>query len=137
MDNKITLITPPDLFENESYSILFIHLSDDDQSIVSKWLANANLTEHINIYFYDHEIEVSWLFYAMSRCEYKYMDLTGANITTNALSGYILGKKNTFYKTKDENTSAIYHYINQNRITTIESFLERAFNDQIGTKSQL
>ena len=137
MDNKITLITPPDFFENESYSILFIHLSDDDQSIVSKWLADANLTEHINIYFYDHEIEVPWLFYAMARCEYKYMDMNGANTSTNALSGYILGKKNTFYKTEDESLSAIYHHINQNRITKIESFLERAFNDQIGKKSEL
>ena len=50
MNNRITLITPPDFFENESYSIMFVHLSDEDQTQVSKWLADANLTEHINIY---------------------------------------------------------------------------------------
>jgi len=132
MDNRITLITPPDIFENESYSILFIHLSEQDQATVSKWLADANLTEHINIYFYDHEIDVNWLFYAMARCEYKYIDLDGLNYATTALSGYILGKKNTCYKTSDENASAVYHYINQNRITTVEQFLERALHDKIG-----
>jgi len=132
MDNRITLITPPDIFENESYSILFIHLSEKDQTTVSKWLADANLTEHINIYFYDHDIDISWLFYAMARCEYKYIDLNGLNYATTALSGYIVGKKNTCYRCSDENASAVYHYINQNRITTVEQFLERALHDKIG-----
>lgn len=132
MDNRITLITPPDFFENESYSILFMHLGEEDQAVVSKWLANANLTEHINIYFYDHEISLEWFFYALSRCDYKYIDLDSLNYVTAQLSGYILGKKNTYYKTGDESRSAVSHFINQNRITKIESFLERAFNDKIG-----
>ena len=137
MDNKITLITPPDFFENDSYSIMFVHLGEEDQTRVSKWLANADLKEHINIYFYDHEINLEWIFYALSRCEYKYIDLNGLNYATSTLSGYILGKKNTYYKTDNENTSAVCHFINQNRITTVESFLERAFNDEIRNKSQV
>ena len=135
MENKITLITPPDFFENESYSILFVHLSEEDQATVSKWLANANLTEHINIYFYDHEIDLNWFFYTLSRCEYKYIDTNDLNYATQALSGYILGKKNTYYKVDDESMSAVYHYINQNRVTNIESFLERALHDKIGQQS--
>jgi hypothetical protein len=137
MDNRITLITPPDFFENESHSILFIHLGDEDQAAVSKWLAAADITEHINIYFYDHEISLEWFFFALSRCEYKYIDLDHLNHVTRQLSGHILGKKNTYYKTQDESTSAVSHFINQNRITKIESFLERAFNDKIGNKSQV
>jgi hypothetical protein len=137
MDNRITLITPPDFFENESHSILFIHLGEEDQSVVSRWLADANLTEHVNIYFYDHEISLEWFFYALSRCEYKYIDLDALNHITAQLSGYVLGKKNTYYKTSNESTSAVSHFINQNRITKIESFLERAFNDKIGNQSQV
>jgi hypothetical protein len=137
MENKITLITPPDFFENESFSILFVHLSEEDQGTVSKWLANANLTEHINIYFYDHEIDLNWFFYTLSRCEYKYIDTNDLNYATQALSGYILGKKNTYYKVDDESMSAVYHYINQNRVTNIESFLERALHDKIGQQSQV
>jgi hypothetical protein len=128
MEGKITLITPPDIFENESYSILFIHLSDQDQITVSEWLAKSSIGENINVYFYDQEIEVTWLFHAIARCDYTFIDIDNATETTKALSGYILGKKSTFYKTVDENKSAVYHYINQNRITNIESFLEKAFN---------
>lgn len=130
MEGKITLITPPDVFENESYSILFMHLSEEDQETVSRWLSTAEIKENINIYFYDHEIDLPWFFHAMARCEYKYIDLDGLNYATSALSGYIVGKKNTYYKTNDESKSAVYHYLNQNRITNIESFLERAFNDK-------
>jgi hypothetical protein len=128
MEGKITLITPPDIFENDSHSILFIHLSDQDQIAVSEWLSRSSIKENINVYFYDQEIELTWLFHAIARCDYTFIDTDNTTETTDALSGYILGKKNTFYKTVSENKSAVYHYINQNRITNIELFLEKAFD---------
>jgi len=129
MDGKVTLITPPDIFENDSSSILLIHLSSEDQERVSKWLAKSNLSNNINIYFFNDESDVPWLLHAVSRCEYRFIDLNNTSEVTSAISGYILGKKNTYYKVDDENLSAIYHYINQDRITNIESFLEKAFNE--------
>jgi hypothetical protein len=131
MNGKITLITPPDVFENDSHSVLFMHLSETDQAKVSEWLSKSTIKEHINVYFYDQEIALPWLFHAMGRCDYKYIDLNDVNRVTSALGGYILGKKNTFYKINDESLSAVYHYLNQDRITNIESFLEKAFNEQI------
>lgn len=130
MQGKITLITPPDIFENESYSILFVHLTDSDQEKVSKWLANSSLTQNINIYSVNNETDMPWLLHAVSRCDYRFIDLNGASWLTTALGGYLLGKKNTYYKIDDENLSAVYHYINQDRITNIETFLEKAFNEQ-------
>ena len=130
MEGKLTLITPPDIFENESYSVMFIHLSDEDQEKVSQWFANSSIKENVNIYFYSGESDLSWFFHALARSEYKYIDLDGLNAVTSILSGYILGKKNTYYKVSDENASAVCHYINQNRIVDIEKFLQRTFNDQ-------
>lgn len=137
MDGKITLITPPDLFENDSYSVLFMHLSENDQQIVSEWLAESNIDKHINVYFYDHEIDLPWLFHALNRCDYKFIDLDERNEVTKELSSYIIGKKNTFYKTSEENTSAIFHYLNQDRITNITTFLEKAFDGKNGTTARL
>lgn len=130
MNSKITLITPPDFFENESKSIMFIHLSDEDQEKVSVWLANNPLTEHLNIYFYSGESNLDWAFYALSRCEYKFIDVDRLNNITTALAGYILGKKNTYYKTNDTNLSLIFNHINQNKIINIENFLSKVFNDK-------
>lgn len=131
MKGKITLITPPDIFENESQSILFMHLRNEDQEQVSKWLADSEIDCNINIYFYSGEISLPWLFHALSRCQYKYIDTDTLNAVSQNLVGYILGKKDTYYKSLDENRSQIYQYINQNKITNIESFLERAFNGKV------
>lgn len=133
MQGKITLITPPDIFENESKSILFMHLGEEDQEKVSKWFAESTVNEDVNIYFYDHEIDLPWLFHAMGRCDSIVLNIDEVNDITKHLAGYILGKKKSYYKVDSDSTAAIYYFINQNRITNIELFLERVFNDKNGS----
>lgn len=130
MQGKITLITPPDIFENNSFSILLIHVSDEDQDRLSNWLGKNLVDDHINIYFYSGETNIDWLLHASSRCEYKFIDLDRVNKTTEKMAGYLLGKQNFFYKTSDTNTALIFNHINQNKITNIELFLEKVFNDK-------
>jgi hypothetical protein len=127
MNGKLTLITPPDIWENENTGILFINLSDQDQENISKWLSTSEVSENLNLYLYDGQPDMSWLFHAMNVCHFKYINLNGLNNVTQSLSGYFLGKNNFFYSTTDENIAAIYSHINGNRIDRIESFLERIF----------
>lgn len=129
MDAKITLITPPDIFENYNRSILFININDTDQDAVSKWLATQNFTDDINFYVFNNEPNIDWLFWASGVVKHKYIDIDSSNNITRALAGYILGKSNTFYKTSDENLAAVYGFINNNRIKNIETFLERSFSE--------
>ena len=130
MTGKITLITPPDIYENGNLSILFCHLSDKDQEVISKWLSEKNLNIDINFYVYEGQTNIPWLFYTNGVCQHKYLDIDGMNNITSAISSYILGKNNFYFKTVDENLAAIYSYINTNRITKIEQFLERVLSDQ-------
>jgi len=130
MDGKITLITPPDVFENSNKSILFINLSDEDQDVVSKWLSTHDLKEDINLYVYNGETDIEWFFWAIGACQYKYIDLDGVNEIITALSGYILGKSGFCYKTTNESLAAVYSHINSNRITNITNFLERSLSEQ-------
>lgn len=129
MNGKITLVTPPDIFENELLSILLIYPNDQDQDTLSAWLKD-NLNRHINIYFYSVETNVDWLLYASSRCDYKFVDLDNCGKNTEKIISYILGKKNVFYKTNDINLALILNHINQNKITNIETFLEKVLNEQ-------
>ena len=73
---KITLITPPDIFENSNTSILLVHLTDEEQDMASAWLGANEVPNDINIYLYNGEDNVTWFLYAMSRCEYKYINLS-------------------------------------------------------------
>lgn len=130
MDGKITLITPPDIFENESFSILLIYPSDDDQDRLSNCLKTNLGDKHINIYFYATETNIDWLLYAVSKSNYTFVNLDKCDKNTEKIIGYILGKKNVFYKTENLNTSMIINYINQNKITNVENFIEKVFNDE-------
>lgn len=129
MNGKLTLITPPDFFENGNTSILFFHISDEEQDIVSKWLSKSNLKRDLNLYVYTDEPSLPWIFYAFNRCDYKYINLNNMNTITQTLSGYFLGRSNMFYNTKDENTATIISHINNNRVNKIENFLERILID--------
>lgn len=130
MNGKITLITPPDIFENESFSILLIYPSDEDQDKLSNYLKDNIGDTHINIYFYANELNIDWLLYAVSKCNYTFVNLDKCDKNTEKIISYILGKQNIFYKTENLNTGMIFNYINQNKITTVEHFLEKALNDK-------
>lgn len=129
MDGKITLITPPDFFENDSLSILLAYMTDEDQDFLSEWLKNNIGNKNLNIYFYNAETNIDWLLYATARCEFKFIDIDNCGENTKKILSYILGKTNVFYKTNDTNASLIYSHINQNKITNIEKFIEKVFND--------
>jgi hypothetical protein len=131
MTGKITLITPPDIFENQNHSVMFMHISEQDQEIVSKWLASKTIKDPLNFYVCGNESDVRWVLWSSGYCAYKYIDLDDMNNVTQALVGYLLSKPGVYYKTSDENLAAIYNYINTNRVSHIESFLERALSDQI------
>jgi hypothetical protein len=124
MSGKITLITPPDIFENSNPSVMFMHITDLEQTAISIWLGQAQLNQDINFYVYNGEPNATWFLYALNRCEYKYINMDCVNNITQALSGYALGKSRCFYKTTDENLSGIYSHINSNRVSRVEDFLE-------------
>lgn len=130
MNSKITLINPPDIFENGNKSLLFVNLSDQDQDQISKWLMEKNLKEDLNIYVYSGEPNISWYLYAASRCENKYMNLDNANEIILLLSSYFLSKSGFYYKITDENMAAVYSHINIGRVKTVVDFLERVFSDE-------
>lgn len=129
MTNKITLITPPDIYENSNRSILFISLTEQDQEEASKWLAKKELKENLNFYIFSGEPNIMWLLHSAAVCEYKYVDLDSGNNISQAIVPYLLGKANFFYKTEDQNLAAIYGHINTNRVSNIEQFLEKVFSE--------
>lgn len=124
MKSKITLITPPDIFENSNTSLLLCHLSENEQDTVGKWLHEIDLPVDINIYAYSGEPNTVWFLYALNRCEHKYINIDCVNLITQSLSGYILSRSGVYYKTGNEDLAAIYSHINTNRISAVEKFLE-------------
>ena len=124
MKGKLTLITPPDIFENSNLSILFCHLTDEEQDIVGRWLHKNDVVEDLNLYAYTGEPNAVWFLYALNRCEYKYINIDCVNTMTQALAGYMLGKSNVYYSTGNANLAAVYSHINSNHVSNVEEFLK-------------
>lgn len=128
MTNKITFITPPDIYENSNQSVLFVNLSDRNQELASQWLFNINM-EPTNFYVFSGEPNISWLLHAASVSDAVFVDVDNLNDVSKVICSYLLGKNDVYYKTDDENLVAIYGHINANRVSNIEQFLEKVFSD--------
>lgn len=127
MNGKITLVTPPDIFENSNVSILFVNAKEADQDAISKWLADSDIEQDINIYVYDnHHDDLKWLLYSIKCSNYAFFDLDSINNSIFALSSYMLSISNSkiFYKISDPELMEIYKMVNLNHVRGIEEFLE-------------
>jgi hypothetical protein len=119
----ITLITPPDIFENENPSILLMNITDQEQEETSIWLGKSNISTPVNIYYYQGEANVNWLFHAISISQGVYLNCENNSDITKWLTSYILGKNNVWYKSSDKNFNALMSYINQKQVKDIKDFL--------------
>ena len=125
MANKLTLITPPDIYQNNQDSILLIDITEKEQDEVSAWLAQN--PSSINIYFYQGETNIPWFMHALSCSTYKYINLNNMTAVSSYLAGYTLSKVGVYYSTDDENVATLFGHINMNRVDNAVAFLERTF----------
>jgi hypothetical protein len=130
MKAKLTLITPPDIYENNNFSIFLAHLTQEEQEELSKWLGKSDILKNINIYLYSGEQNIQWFLYSMSRSEYKYINIDHVNYITQSLSGYMLSNSNSYYKTDNDDLAEVYSHINSGRVDSVIQFLEGIFGEQ-------
>lgn len=125
MANKLTLITPPDIYQNNQDSILLIDITEKEQDEISAWLSKNPLS--INIYFYQGETNMPWLMHALSCATYKYINVNNMTAVSSYLAGYIVSKAGVYFSTDDDNVAMLYSHINMNRVNNAVAFLERTF----------
>jgi len=123
MKAKITLITPPDFFENSSYSILLINPSDNDQEKITKFLSTLESEENINIYFYLGEEAVEWLLYAVSKSKLIFFDLDNQTPISDSLKSYIVSHSTVYFQTRNKSLQDIYKFISNNQVPDVDYFL--------------
>lgn len=123
MTINITLITPPDIFQNNEKSILVLNITEKEEDEITSWLAN-NTGDHLNLYYYQGETNVPWILYSLACTDYKYINLDNLTSVTSHLAGFILSKQTVFYYTSDANIAELYSYINANRVTSLTDFLD-------------
>ena len=130
MSNRVTLITPPDIYENANFSVMLLGMSDDQQDQASKWLGSHDNYPETNLYVYQGETNATWLFYALNRTDVKFLNLDADYAIINHMASYILGRPGVYYTTQDANLKELMSHINNQFVPDVETFLERVFDDQ-------
>jgi hypothetical protein len=105
-------------------------MSDDDQEMTSKWLADHGDFSEVNFYFYQGETNVSWLLYALSRADITLLNYDSDHVIINLMGSYILSRPNVHYTTENTNLKELMVHINNKFVPNTERFLEMVFNDQ-------
>jgi hypothetical protein len=127
---KITLITPPDFYENETYSILLIGITEEEQDQISHQLGQLDSDTPLNIYYFQGENNMEWLLFALNRCNAVYINADSGTDLIKWLASYMLGKSNVWYTTTDDNLKSLFSYINQKYVPNISKFIEAHFDDK-------
>jgi hypothetical protein len=127
MENKLTLITPPDFYENNNQSILFLSISDTEQETVSVWLKDNEIPEDLNLYTYQGENNIEWLLYALARSDTKYINLDSEDGITNVMASYIMSRPNVFWHTENADLRAVLEHISNGYVNSVTDFLQNLF----------
>lgn len=120
----ITLITPPDIFENENQSLVLMNITDEEQEQTSLWLSQHKIDKPLNLYYYQGETDIPWLLHAVAVSKGIYLNCENNSDVTKWITSYILGKPNVYYRALDPNFKALMGYINQKQVNNIKEFLE-------------
>jgi hypothetical protein len=126
---KITLVTPPDFYENQNFSILMIGLSDSEQDKTSVWLGQSNITQDINLYYYQGEDSIEWLLYAIARADATYINADTDQLLPTQFLSYFISRPSVFYNTYDENKNKLFSCLSNRYVNTIEDFLKGILSD--------
>lgn len=124
---KVTLITPPDIYQNNENSILFIGITAEEQEEITNWLASYESTQTVNLYYYQGEDNATWIFHSLACASYKYINADEMNTITMHLASYMLTKPNVYYRTDNDTLGNLYAHINANKVNSVTEFLNRCF----------
>jgi hypothetical protein len=126
---KITLVTPPDYFENSNISILLVGFSQKDQEDTSVWLKENDQTLDINFYYYQGEDTIEWLLYALARADYTYINCESDSLIIQKLLTYMVSRPGVFWSSQSEDTVKILTCLSNKQVNTIEDFLKGIFSE--------
>jgi hypothetical protein len=127
---KITLITPPDFYENDTYSILLVGITEEEQDQISHQLGQLDSDTPLNIYYFQGENNMEWLLFALNRCDAVYINADSGSDLVKWMASYMLGKNNVWYSTSDVDLQALFTYVNQKYVPDITKFIEAHFDNK-------
>jgi len=128
--NKINLISPPDKLFNSHLSFNLVCATDKEKEQLSFALGKSDSNNDIDIYVYNNENNVVWLFEILNRKNLTYINLDNIHDNVVQYTSYIISLPNVYYTTSDEIKTANYQLLSTNKIDSFDDFIQRILNDK-------
>lgn len=111
--NDITLITPPDVLNNDAYSMLIVCPSEEYKILINNILSESNI--HLNLYWYESRFDsIDWIINLLKKMDVVFVDVDNCDSEVRTFLSHIIAQPITFYLTRDNNTP--YNLISKNRV---------------------
>lgn len=130
MPSKVNLITPPDIIHNKNFSINLLNIDEKQKETISIFLGKQDDKREINLFYYTNDNNPNWLLNVINRKNYTFINLDNCQDITVYYTSYILSLENVFYCTQDQNKAEIYSIVNVNRVSNVQEFLDKVYNEQ-------
>lgn len=125
MTAKITLVSPPDVYINKSFSIILVNTTEEEQEAISNWFGANQIDKEVSIYFYNNDRNLQWLATAFNVAKYRYVNLDNTIDESYYFHSYMLSLENCYYSLKDENLYEVFRLLNTSKIESVTEFLDR------------
>ncbi len=111
--NDVTIITPPDILNNDAYSILVVCPTTDKKQLLNNILSETQI--HLNLYLYETAFDnIEWLINLIKKVDVTLIDVDNCGPEVRMFLSHFIAQPNTFYLTNDGTTP--YNLISKNRI---------------------
>jgi hypothetical protein len=123
VNKKLYLITPPDYYYNQAFSVLLINTTPEEKEIIQDWLAKND--KEIVLYLYDNLDDISWLINVLKQVKTAYINVDNATDISYHYISYLVSHINiTWYSEKID-----FSVINKDRVRNINEYMARNWLD--------
>lgn len=110
---EISLITPPDVLNNDAYSILVVCPTADKKQMLNEILGDTSV--YLNLYLYENAFDnVDWIINLIKKVDIAFIDVDNCDANVRVFLSHFIAQPNTFYLTNDGTTP--YNLISKNRV---------------------
>lgn len=125
--NDIVIITPPDVLNNDVFSLCIVHPSDPLKTKLHEILTETTIPVNVFLYELDVDPDMEWLLNVVKKSDLTIIDIDNCDLLTRHFASHIIAQPRTFYLTNDNFTP--YNIISKNRIYDL-SWLENILIDR-------
>lgn len=121
--NKVTIITYPDYFHDQSKKVLIINATAEERNAINEFLLKYDI--EITIYLYNNEDHIEWLLNVAKQVNNVYLNVDNSSDKSYYYMSYLVSLTNT----KWDSETIDYSILNKGKVSNINDYMARYWLD--------